>query len=186
MDCSLQGSSVHGIFRQRYWGGLPFPSPEDLPDSVIKPRSTCIAGRRFTLWATRDCKLPSWRSCGPDLVCNILKFYSKINIAGDLAASASRFSLNATRLFLFLESNLSDSERIYFLCLELSLLVSAQTTLSANTTRVFIYSLTSSFFRLWHYRLLSSIKNKLCSIHPSQDFDLYKVVIIESNEAPLL
>ena len=23
MDCSLPGSSVHGIFRQEYWGGVP-------------------------------------------------------------------------------------------------------------------------------------------------------------------
>ena len=28
MDCSLPGSSIHGIFRQKYWSGLPLPSPE--------------------------------------------------------------------------------------------------------------------------------------------------------------
>ena len=33
MDCSLPGS------RQEYWSGLSFPSPEDLPDPGIKPRS---------------------------------------------------------------------------------------------------------------------------------------------------
>ena len=38
-----------GFSRQRYWSGLPFPSPEDLPDPGIEPRSTFIAGRRFTL-----------------------------------------------------------------------------------------------------------------------------------------
>ena len=27
IDCSLLGSCVHGIFRQEYWSGLPFPSP---------------------------------------------------------------------------------------------------------------------------------------------------------------
>ena len=27
MDCSPPGSSVHGVFRQKYWSGLPFPSP---------------------------------------------------------------------------------------------------------------------------------------------------------------
>ena len=27
MDCSPPGSSVHGILRQEYWSGLPFPSP---------------------------------------------------------------------------------------------------------------------------------------------------------------
>ena len=25
--------------RQEYWGGLPFPSPEDLPNSGIKPET---------------------------------------------------------------------------------------------------------------------------------------------------
>ena len=24
MDCSLPGSSVHGIFKREYWSGLPF------------------------------------------------------------------------------------------------------------------------------------------------------------------
>ena len=37
MDCSLAGSSIHGIFRQEYWSGVPFPSPGDLPNPGIKP-----------------------------------------------------------------------------------------------------------------------------------------------------
>ena len=28
-----------GFSRQESWSGLPFPSPEDLPDSEIEPRS---------------------------------------------------------------------------------------------------------------------------------------------------
>ena len=28
-----------GFSSQEYWSGLPFPSPEDLPDPGIKPRS---------------------------------------------------------------------------------------------------------------------------------------------------
>ena len=39
MDCSPPGFSVHGFLRQEYWRGLPFPSPGDLPDPGIKPRS---------------------------------------------------------------------------------------------------------------------------------------------------
>ena len=27
MDCSPPGSSVHGIFQQEYWSGVPLPSP---------------------------------------------------------------------------------------------------------------------------------------------------------------
>ena len=42
MDYSLPGSSVHGIFQQEYWGGLPFPSPGDLPDPGIELRSPAL------------------------------------------------------------------------------------------------------------------------------------------------
>jgi len=30
--------------RQEYWHGLLFPSPEDLPDPGIEPRSPAVAG----------------------------------------------------------------------------------------------------------------------------------------------
>ena len=40
MDCSLPGSSIHGIFQAKYWSGLPFPSPGDLPDPGIEPAAT--------------------------------------------------------------------------------------------------------------------------------------------------
>ena len=38
--------------RQEYWSGLPFPSPGDLPDPGIEPKSPAMqagAGRRFNL-----------------------------------------------------------------------------------------------------------------------------------------
>ena len=31
-----------GFLRQEYWSGLPFPSPGDLPDPEIKPRSPAL------------------------------------------------------------------------------------------------------------------------------------------------
>ena len=34
--------------RQEYWSGLPFSSPEDLPNPGIKPRSPTLAGGFFT------------------------------------------------------------------------------------------------------------------------------------------
>ena len=37
MDCSLPGSSVHGISRE-YWSGLPFHSPEYLSHQRLNPR----------------------------------------------------------------------------------------------------------------------------------------------------
>ena len=36
MDCSLPASSVHGIFQEEYWSGLPFLSPGHLLNSGIK------------------------------------------------------------------------------------------------------------------------------------------------------
>ena len=39
-----------GYSRQKYWSGLPFPSPGDLPDSGVETRSleTSLSGRFFT------------------------------------------------------------------------------------------------------------------------------------------
>ena len=55
MDCSLSGSSVHGILQARILEWVePFPSPRHLPDPGIKPGSTCITGRFFTIWAIRE------------------------------------------------------------------------------------------------------------------------------------
>ena len=31
-----------GFSRQEYWSGLPFSSPEDLPDTGIEPRSPTL------------------------------------------------------------------------------------------------------------------------------------------------
>ena len=39
MDCSLPGSSVHGILQEEYWSGLPFPLPGDLPNPGIELKS---------------------------------------------------------------------------------------------------------------------------------------------------
>ena len=43
MDCCLPGSS-----RQECESRLPFPSPGDLPDPGIEPRSPALAGGFFT------------------------------------------------------------------------------------------------------------------------------------------
>ena len=55
MDSSPPGSSVHGILQARRLEGVPFPTPEDLPDSGIKPvfpAAPALAGRFFTISAT--------------------------------------------------------------------------------------------------------------------------------------
>ena len=48
---SLSGSSVHGISRQEYWSGLPFPPPGDLPDPGMElesPATLALVGALFT------------------------------------------------------------------------------------------------------------------------------------------
>ena len=39
---ALQAPLSMGFPRQKYWNGLPFPSPGDLPDPGIKPRSLAM------------------------------------------------------------------------------------------------------------------------------------------------
>ena len=51
IDCTLPGSSVHGILQARIPEWLPFPPPGDLPDPEIEPASAVsltLAGRFFT------------------------------------------------------------------------------------------------------------------------------------------
>ena len=40
--------------RQECWRGSPFPSPRDLPDPGIKPMSPALAGKLFTIGASRE------------------------------------------------------------------------------------------------------------------------------------
>ena len=48
MDCSPPGFSLHGIFQARISSGLPFPSPGDLPDPGIEPRSPSLQADALT------------------------------------------------------------------------------------------------------------------------------------------
>ena len=45
---AYQASLSMGFSRQEYWSGLPFPSPEDLPDPGIKPGSPALEADALT------------------------------------------------------------------------------------------------------------------------------------------
>ena len=58
MDCSLPGSSLHGIPQAKYWSRLLCPPPGDLPDPGIEPvslMSPALAGGFFTTSITWEC-----------------------------------------------------------------------------------------------------------------------------------
>ena len=46
---AYQAPSSMGFSRQEYWSGLPFPSPGDLPNPGIKPRSLALQADAFTI-----------------------------------------------------------------------------------------------------------------------------------------
>ena len=56
MDCSLPGSSIHGIFQARVleWVAISFSRGSSWP--MDRTWVSCIAGRRFTIWATREAR----------------------------------------------------------------------------------------------------------------------------------
>ena len=42
MNCTRQAPLSMELSRQEYWSGLPFPSPGDLPDPEMEPRSPAV------------------------------------------------------------------------------------------------------------------------------------------------
>ena len=49
MDCSLTGSSVHGIFQQEYWSGLPLPSPE-ITRNIFPKHISFLLEKKASTW----------------------------------------------------------------------------------------------------------------------------------------
>ena len=63
MDCSLPGSSVHGIFQARIleWVAIFFSRRSSPPRDWTQV--SCIVGRHFTIWAFREVSHHSLRQC---------------------------------------------------------------------------------------------------------------------------
>ena len=51
---AYQAPQSMGFSRQEYWSGLPFPSPGESSQPGDWTRVSHTAGRRFTIWATRE------------------------------------------------------------------------------------------------------------------------------------
>ena len=53
-----------GFSRQEYWSGLPFPSPGDLPNPGIEPRSSALTGELTTNWKIlQEMRIPDHLTC---------------------------------------------------------------------------------------------------------------------------
>ena len=65
-DCSLPGSSIHGIFQARVleWIAISFSRGSSRPRDGT--RVSRIAGRRFTIWATREAHTSSKTTHSPE------------------------------------------------------------------------------------------------------------------------
>ena len=49
-----------GFSRQEHWSGLPFPSPGDLPNQGIKPRSPALEADSYQLSHQGSPRIPEW------------------------------------------------------------------------------------------------------------------------------
>ena len=55
MDCSLPGSSIHGISRQEYWSGVPLPSWQTEGEKVEVVTDFLFLGFKITV--DGDCSI---------------------------------------------------------------------------------------------------------------------------------
>ena len=66
MDCSPPAPLSLEFSRREYWSGFLFPSPRDLPNPGMEPRSPAWQADIFTIWATifsprtRQCRKWKW------------------------------------------------------------------------------------------------------------------------------
>ena len=56
MDCSLPGSSVQGIYQARVLEWVAISFSRGSSQSRDQTRVSCTAGRRFTIWVTKEAK----------------------------------------------------------------------------------------------------------------------------------
>ena len=89
MDCSPPGSSVHGILQARMleWVAIPFSKGSSWPRDQILV--SCIAGRFFTVWATREAPPEIYIYIWKQILPIWLTFYFLSGILGNRSSSCS-------------------------------------------------------------------------------------------------
>ena len=113
MDCSLPGSSIHGIFQARIleWVAISFSRGSSWPRDWTQVSG--IAGRRFTVWTTREALIQIYYIIIDSLISNMIyRSDTEQEPAFRRAGEASMLSRDFHRL-----SHLSLESRNYHLCL---------------------------------------------------------------------
>ena len=93
MECSLLVPLPTEFSRKEYWSGMPFPTPGDLPNPGVEPRSPvppALAGRSFTTSAAWEAHVP---------VCtHTIEYYSSIKKNVILPVAATWMDLGGIML----------------------------------------------------------------------------------------
>ena len=101
MDYSLSGSSVHGIFQARERSGLPFPSPGDLPNPGIEPRSPALQADALTSEPPGKRSKMSYAYVFVSMTSKVFTFFSVIILCRELIPHFQRLFLKEKKLFAF-------------------------------------------------------------------------------------
>ena len=91
MDCSLPGSSVHGILQARILKWVPYSRRSSQPRDWTQV--SCIAGRFFTSWPTRETP----RSSSDGNACHFSPRYEAVRFGifpTEFAPGSTQFCLN--------------------------------------------------------------------------------------------
>ena len=104
MDCSLPGSSVHGILQTRILEWVTIPFPVDLPNPGIEPRSPALQGG-------------SLLSEPPGKSCHLLSELKDVHVCAYVCPSEGKEPLYCSSVSSFLhEENTRSQRRIPLTC----------------------------------------------------------------------
>ena len=89
MDCSPSSSSVHGVLQARIQKHFPILGSSFLLQGIFLTQVSCIAGRVFTIWATREAQKRAGCSVKAPLEMNLgYPVYQQVNRRSELVGKS--------------------------------------------------------------------------------------------------
>ena len=90
-----------GFSRQEYWSGLPFPSPGNLPNPGIEPRSPALQADALTSEPPGKRSKMSYAYVFVSMTSKVFTFFSVIILCRELIPHFQRLFLKEKKLFAF-------------------------------------------------------------------------------------